>query len=497
MPIIVEVNPISGPSIDVFTNIAYVPEVQLQGPQGPTGGITANVVTKTAAYTAAVGDLVQANAATAGFTVTLPTNPILGALVSVKKIDATINTVTIAPAAGGTIDGDPNATTTTRWAGAVFEHVGSNAWSIISQMTSYGPPLNAFGDYVPKVGASIISPPNASSVPVILRGFASQTADLQQWQDSAGAVTAAMNPGGKLRVGPEGALVRRSDGVTSWASIKYNSAGLISFVTDTDVQLSVAASKYQSPATNELILTSSTANGWQFATLNAAYKALTVRGAVSQTADLQQWQNSAGTVLSRVMRDGRLSLDFGAPIDATVDVALAVRPRLLTPGSVGIAIQGVAAQTADLQQWRDSGGTVLSRVTAAGELQVPGVKDIAGAVPIIVGATTRGTFNATGLVVVGRVSITEDNPATTCLSVTAANVQTADMQTWKSAGGDVGQRINKDGYNINKKTAAPADADLVANELATWLDATTLATKVMFKAKDSLGIVRTGSIALS
>jgi hypothetical protein len=38
--------------------------------------------------------------------------------------------------------------------------------------------------------------------------------------------------------------------------------------------------------------------------------------------------------------------------------------------SVGIRVDGVAGQTADLQAWRDSGGTVLSSINSAGRLFV-------------------------------------------------------------------------------------------------------------------------------
>jgi hypothetical protein len=51
---------------------------------------------KTSAYTAAAGDLVPANATTAGFTVTLPTAPADQTRISIKKIDTSANVVTIA-----------------------------------------------------------------------------------------------------------------------------------------------------------------------------------------------------------------------------------------------------------------------------------------------------------------------------------------------------------------------------------------------------------------
>lgn len=55
-------------------------------------------------------------------------------------------------------------------------------------------------------------------------------------------------------------------------------------------------------------------------------------------------------------------------------------------------------------------------------------------------------------------------------------------------------RINKDGYPIIKKNAAPADADLAANELAIWFDSTNGSGKLMIKAKQADGTVKTGSV---
>jgi hypothetical protein len=58
-------------------------------------------------------------------------------------------------------------------------------------------------------------------------------------------------------------------------------------------------------------------------------------------------------------------------------------------------------------------------------------------------------------------------------------------------------RFNKAGYFITKKTTAPADGDLNAGELALWLDATNGAAKLMVKAKEAGGTVRTATVALA
>jgi hypothetical protein len=57
-------------------------------------------------------------------------------------------------------------------------------------------------------------------------------------------------------------------------------------------------------------------------------------------------------------------------------------------------------------------------------------------------------------------------------------------------------RIDKNATIITGVNAAPADADLNNSEVALWLDATPGATKVMFKAKDSAGTVRTATVAM-
>lgn len=45
-----------------------------------------------------------------------------------------------------------------------------------------------------------------------------------------------------------------------------------------------------------------------------------------------------------------------------------------------------------------------------------------------------------------------------------------------------------------RANAAPADADLAAGELALWFDPTNGAAKLMIKAKQANGTVKTGSV---
>lgn len=53
------------------------------------------------------------------------------------------------------------------------------------------------------------------------------------------------------------------------------------------------------------------------------------------------------------------------------------------------------------------------------------------------------------------------------------------------------------GALITRRVSVPADSDLVASSVAIWLDDTPGSTKLMIKAKDSGGTVRTGSVNLT
>lgn len=75
----------------------------LAGTAGFGAGLTP--IVKSAAYTAASGDLVMGNATGAAFTVTLPASPTTTTVVGVTKTDATSNIVTVTSSAGIDISG--------------------------------------------------------------------------------------------------------------------------------------------------------------------------------------------------------------------------------------------------------------------------------------------------------------------------------------------------------------------------------------------------------
>ena len=169
----------------------------------------------------------------------------------------------------------------------------------------------------------------ASLVGAIIRGAASQTADLQQWQNSAGSVLAKVDSFGTI----SGRIARLKNGASSI----------------TGSQLSVESE-------------------------GTTITGVVVRAFASQTANLQEWQNSAGTVLASLAPNGNLRTNFVGSVDAgkayisTGSTGNSINIWTNATTNIGLTVQGVASQTADLQQWQNSAGTVLASVNSAGAI---------------------------------------------------------------------------------------------------------------------------------
>jgi hypothetical protein len=99
----------------------------------------------------------------------------------------------------------------------------------------------------------------------------------------------------------------------------------------------------------------------------ATNKGLIVKGAASQTGSLQEWQNSSGTAVTAITADGSYYTNaskFYAPGDYSARINFGSSGA----GNIVLAIRGAAFQTANLQEWQDSAGVVLAKLTAAGTL---------------------------------------------------------------------------------------------------------------------------------
>jgi hypothetical protein len=95
---------------------------------------------------------------------------------------------------------------------------------------------------------------------------------------------------------------------------------------------------------------------------------LTIRGASGQTANLQRWQNSAQTNLAVIFSDGAIStsgyISSGVNSQSTT---VAADIRIKNAAHRGITVRRASSQTANLQEWQDSSGNAISWVNSSGE----------------------------------------------------------------------------------------------------------------------------------
>jgi hypothetical protein len=234
-------------------------------------------------------------------------------------------------------------------------------------------------------GVQQITTASAATKGLIVKATASQTANLQEWQDSAGNILTRVSSGGSIFIGNGGTAIGAPNGNINAIA---NSASVVP---------------------------------------------ITAQGAASQTANLQQWQNSAGTVLALVdpagqLRGGALGIGGTAGGIAYARISNAAADT----SSLTLAIRAVASQTGDLQQWQNSSGTNLANMTSGGRFGVSIISNVAN----------TGTFLDTGS---NTVTFTQRVAATVGMVVKGAASQTANLQQWQNSAGSVLASISSAG----------------------------------------------------
>lgn len=276
-----------------------------------------------------------------------------------------------------------------------------------------------------------------TTVPLIAKGAASQTANLQEWQDSAGTVLAAITSAGVL-----GTLTT------------INGSGSLT--------LQASAQQFLSGSSANVILYKPTIlSATYMAAASSGAVTLPVRGSSGGVANIQEWQDSAGTVLAKVEAGGR----FIVPTGSRLGVSLG------TSAAMGLWISGdqlgLASSAVDCLTIRSSGNTVHVATTfqaavtlPAGSVSSPAlmVSDGGG---LYRGATgylnfsTAGTrrmqlYSALNLFV----PIIPETAATVPLIVQGAASQTADLQQWQNSSGTVQAALGPTGQIKTNQTAA-------------------------------------------
>ena len=104
---------------------------------------------------------------------------------------------------------------------------------------------------------------------------------------------------------------------------------------------------------------------------SAATAALVVRGAASQASNLVEWQNSTGTVLARVNSGGAFVTTGVSVVGASSNTPNAQLYVLSTnSANPGLVVKGASGQSGNLQEWQDTSGTVVASIANSGAMNL-------------------------------------------------------------------------------------------------------------------------------
>ena len=146
------------------------------------------------------------------------------------------------------------------------DSIEGNFRSINTRMTAAEAQLSGLsGSYVELVSQSstpnIITGDSVSTVPITVRAFGTTTVPLQQWQNSSSVNIGSISAGGNMNIAG------------------YITVGSTTQATTTAANIIIA---------------------------NAAHKGMIIKAQGSQTANIQEWQNSSNVAMSWVTKDGKI-----------------------------------------------------------------------------------------------------------------------------------------------------------------------------------------------
>lgn len=205
----------------------------------------------------------------------------------------------------------------------------------------------------------------------VIRGAASQTADLLQLQNSGGTVQSYFDSFGNAHIaqaasGSSFGLYVGTNANPAVGGIMVRGAAsqtgnLLEFRDSfNNIHSGIAASGFA------WFGGSSTAGGQLGITAEAATnRGLVIKGAASQTANLTEWQNSSASIIARVHENG----DITARV---LRSTLAARIQTNDPTVAPMVLTGATSQTADFLQLQNSVGTVLASFSTSGSLSLDG-----------------------------------------------------------------------------------------------------------------------------
>ena len=307
-----------------------------------------------------------------------------GSLLSANgRILAVASTATVVPA---TFKGATSQTANlTEWqssTGGTVARVDKNGAVSAQYFGPSGAGLLGYVDWT--TNSPIFNTGGTAVIGLVVRGVASQSADYIQVQNSSSAVVAKLTSSANPRL-----ILGTSDTSSTFGVTSHAAAGVVAVIRGaasqsanlTEWQDSSGATATRVSASGQISTSSSlvvgtTAIGQNLGQITAypastATIGLVVRGAASQSANLTEWQDSSGGTVAYVSSSGFININNASLRINTGGATYGARINVATDGVgvIGQVIRATASQTADLQQWQNSGGTVRARVASNGDIK--------------------------------------------------------------------------------------------------------------------------------
>lgn len=221
-----------------------------------------------------------------------------------------------------------------------------------------------FGTVTP-IGTAVLvlSPPAAAYIGLVIRGFAGQTGDIQQWQNSAGTTIGKIDSAGNLVLNATGTgSIQLGDATitkTSGSSFFFNSGGNFSQqVSISSGNLVMKPVAYAGNQSGGITMTDAGGN-W---TVGGFYLRSDGSGTPRFGFVPPQSPNEILTIVGNQVGINTIAPNSAGSSSTAAQLAI----TNFTAAGVGLVIRGAASQTGSLQEWQNSSGTVLSSINTAG-----------------------------------------------------------------------------------------------------------------------------------
>jgi hypothetical protein len=306
--------------------------------------------------------------------------------------------------------------------------------------------------------------------PIVVRGTTSQSADLTQWQNVGGTVLAKINSAGELTT-PNLALSTYGGIYAPGSYMVLNPADTRIVSTGLSVGATSVAPSAQLQVTNNV----------------AGTTAMIVKGATSQTADLTQWQITGGTVRARIDAYGTFQNGTASGYGAWINVQPA------QASDKGIIVRGATSQSANLQEWQNSSGNVLASIGSNGSINTVERVTASNGISVFNASSFGAPGTLLPFTYDSIVNISTLYATSPGLVIRGVDSQTADLQQWRNISGSVIAKVDSTGAMFTTTAAANTNNTQVATtayvqtELADLVNSAPATLDTLKELSDALG----------